>query len=172
VESPENTATGMDPWRDAQPECRVYPEALWFQKLLKDFLGEAVRFVAGPGAGEREAILVDCTESAEGIRAARDHYPTRPVVGVLPHTDPARIIEVLAKSADGVIAMTDPPGVWRECLHVVLGGGRWLGGPGLEVSLQHKNASYDVAKGDKHSGDVTLRTRMFVKGRVGDKVRT
>jgi hypothetical protein len=53
----------------------------------------------------------------------------------------------------------------------VLGSGRWLGGPGLEVNLQQKDASYDIAKGERHSGDVTTRTRMFVKGRVGDKVK-
>ena len=172
VDTPENTAAGTDPWRDAQPECRVYPESLWFQKLLRDFLGDTVRFAGRPAAGEREAILVDCIESTDGIRAARQLYPSYPLVGVLPQTETARIIEVLANNADGVIALTDPPLVWRECLHVVLGGGRWLGGPGLEVNLQHKHATYDIAKGERHSGDVTMRTRMFVKGRVGDKVKT
>jgi len=172
VDTLENTATGMDPWRDTQPECRVFPESQWFQKVLRDFLGDGVRFVGKPDAADRAAILVDCTESAEAIRAARQAYPSSPLVGVLPQTDTARIIEALAKGADGVIALTDLPSVWRDCLNVVLGGGRWLGGPGLEVSLQQKHASYDIARGEQHSGDVTLRTRLFVKGRVGDKVRT
>jgi predicted metal-dependent hydrolase len=52
-----------------------------------------------------------------------------------------------------------------------MGGGRWLGGPGLEVRLEHKNIAYDVARHDRHSGDVTLRTRLYVRQRVGDKFR-
>lgn len=172
VETSENTGSGMDPWQGAPPGCRVFPEARWFVKVLRDFLGDAVRLIDTPDTGEREAILVDCTESGDAIRAARQRYPSRPLVGVLPQTDTARIIDALATGADGVIALTDPPHLWRECLHVVLGGGRWLGGPGLEVSLQHKDASYDIAKNEQHPGDVTVRTRMFVKGRVGDKVRS
>ena len=54
----------------------------------------------------------------------------------------------------------------------MLGGGRWLGGPGLEVSLEAKEASYDIAKREQHSGDVTLRTKLFVRSRLGDKFRS
>lgn len=168
----ENSAGMVDPWRDSQPECRLYPDSQWFQKLIRDYLGDAVHIVARPDAGPREAILVDCIESANGITAARRLYPSHAVVGVLAREDAARILEVLGGGADGVIALTDPPDTWRQCLHVVLGGGRWLGGPGLEVKLQHKYTSYDVAKGERHSGDVTMRTKLFVKGSVGDKVRS
>jgi DNA-binding NarL/FixJ family response regulator len=90
---------------------------------------------------------------------------------VLETFDPGRIIEALASGADGVIALSDPPDVWHECLHVVLGGGRWLGGPGIEVSLHDRHASYDVARSERHKGDVTERTQLFVRNRMGDKVR-
>jgi hypothetical protein len=81
----------------------------------------------------------------------------------------ARMVELLACGADGAIALDDPPESWRDCLHVVLGGGRWLGGPGLEISLEQKYASYEISRGDHHAGDVTMRTKLFVKRRVGDK---
>jgi hypothetical protein len=90
-------------------------------------------------------------------------------VAVLGEPDSVRIIEALANGADGVIALTDAPSAWRECLHVVLGGGRWLGGPGLDVSLEHKYASYDIATHDRHAGEVTVRTRLFIKNRLADK---
>ena len=75
----ENTATGMDPWRDTQPECRVFPESQWFQKVLRDFLGDAVRFVGRPDAADRAAVLVDCTESAESVRTAPGNEPSAAV---------------------------------------------------------------------------------------------
>jgi hypothetical protein len=65
--------------------------------------------------------------------------------------------------------MTDPPRAWRECLHVVLGGGRWVGGPGLDVSLEHKYAHHDIATHDLHKGDVTMRTQLFMRDRLADK---
>jgi DNA-binding NarL/FixJ family response regulator len=172
LDTNENSASATDPWRDSQPECRLYPDSPWFQKLIRDCLGDAVRIVGRPDAGPREAILVDCIETANGISAARRLYPSHAVVGVLAREDAGRILEILAGGADGVIALTDPPETWRQCLHVVLGGGRWLGGPGLEVKLQHKYTSYDVAKRERHAGDVTMRTKLFVKGSVGDKVRS
>lgn len=172
MSSTENPAVGPDPWRDSQPECRLYPDSQVFQKLIRGYLADAVRMVSRPDAGPREAILVDCIESTTGINAARRLYPSHAVVGVLAHEDAGRILEILAGGADGVISLTDPPDTWRQCLHVVLGGGRWLGGPGLEVKLQHKYTSYDVAKSERHSGDVTTRTKLFVKGSVGDKVRS
>lgn len=152
MSSTENTAVGSDPWRDAQPECRLYPDSQGFQKLIRDYLADSVRIVSRPDAGPREAILVDCIESATGINAARRLYPSHAVVGVLAREDAGRILEILAGGADGVISLTDPPDTWRQCLHVVLGGGRW--------------------QGERHSGDVTMRTRLFVKGSAGDKVRS
>lgn len=165
-----DSSVGKDPWQDLPPECRIYPEAQWFLKLLKDYLGDIVRFVDRPDARPREVVLVECIESMNNINDARKRYPSHAVVGVVGGEDAARILEILASGADGVIAMTETPNEWRECLHVVLGGGRWLGGPGLEVKLQNKYSSYDIAKNDRHSGDVTKRTKLFVKGRVGDKV--
>jgi DNA-binding NarL/FixJ family response regulator len=131
-----------------------------------------VSLVTGPGDGSRAAILVDCVDSVFGIVEARQAYPGRPLVGVLATLEPGRIIEALASGADGVIALNDPPAVWRECLNVVLGGARWLGGPGVEVSLHDKHASYDIAKSERHSGDVTTRTQIFVKKHLGDKLRS
>jgi len=170
VSTPDDSPIGTDPWRDAQPECRVYSESHWFQKLLRDYLGDTVRFVGRPDAGPREAILVDCVESSASVNGARELYPSQPLVGVLAREDAARILDILCSGADGVILLTDAPAVWRECLHVVGGGGRWLGGPGLEVKLQQQYTSYDISKNERHSGDVTLRTKLFVKGRVVDKV--
>jgi hypothetical protein len=121
-------------------------------------------------AGEREAVLVDCRHSADMLAAARQRFARRPMVGVLPRFDAARMVELLAHGADGAIALDDAPQAWRDCLHVVLGGGRWLGGPGLEISLEQKHASYEISKGNHHAGDVTMRTKLFVKGRVSDKV--
>jgi hypothetical protein len=159
-----------DPWLDAPPDCRIYPQSPWFRKVLSDYLGEAVQFSDRPDAGPREAVLVDCIESSTNIVVARKRYPSQPLVGVLAREDAARILEILTLGADGVLVLTDAPAAWRECLHVVRGGGRWLGGPGIEVKLQHKFTSYDIAKSERHTGDVTMRTKLFVKGRVNDKV--
>jgi len=159
----------VDPWRDAPPVCRVYSSQQTFRKLLSTYLGDAVRFTESPELGPREALLVDCTESADTVREARGKFPSHPAVAVLGEPDSVRIIEALANGADGVIALTDAPSAWRECLHVVLGGGRWLGGPGLDVSLEHKYASYDIATHDRHAGEVTVRTRLFIKNRLADK---
>lgn len=170
MSTPDDSPVGTDPWRDAQPECRVYPDSQWFQKLLRDYLGETVHFVGRTDAAPREAILVDCVESSANVSAARARYPSQPLVGVLAREDAARILDILSSGADGVISLTDAPATWRECLHVVSGGGQWLGGPGLEVKFEHKYTSYDISRNERHSGDVTMRTKLFVKGRVVDKV--
>jgi DNA-binding NarL/FixJ family response regulator len=96
-------------------------------------------------------------------------FPRQPIVAVVADSDTGRIIETLTRGPDGVIAMTDPPRAWRECLHVVLGGGRWVGGPGLDVSLEQKYAHHDIATHDLHSGDVTMRTQLFMRDRLADK---
>lgn len=114
--------------RDSPPECRLYPDSPGFHTVIRDFLGDVARVVTRPDAGPREAILVDCIESATRIRAARRLYPSHPVIGVLALEDAERIVEVLAGGADGVITLAGTPDTWRQCLHVVLGGGRWLEG--------------------------------------------
>ena len=158
-----------DPWRDAQPVCRVYSHSPRFRQVLEGYVGDVIEFTTAPEKEPREALLVDCTVSSDVVPTARSKFPTHPVVAVIPEADTSRIFEALANGADGVIAMSDAPSAWRECLHVVLGGGRWLCGPGLDVSLEHKYASYDIATHDRHSGDVTLRTQLFVKNRLADK---
>jgi DNA-binding NarL/FixJ family response regulator len=165
-------STGPDPWKDAQPVCRVYSKSARFRPLLESYVGKAVNFTTAPESGPREALLVDCTESIDSLRTGRERFPSQPLVAVISESDPARIIDALGHGADAVIALTDPPETWRECLHVVLGGGRWVGGPGLNVSLEQKFANYDIATHDRHKGDVTLRTRLFVKGRLADKPGT
>lgn len=165
-----NTSTPpADPWREDQPVCRVYSHSPRFRQQLETYVGELVRFTTARDKEPREALVVDCTASADIIRTARAHFPTHPLVAVISDSDTALIIEALARGVDGVISMTDPPSAWREGLNVVLGGGRWLGGPALDVSLEHKYAHYDIATHDRHSGDVTLRTRLFVKNRLADK---
>jgi hypothetical protein len=159
----------MDPWRDDAPTVRLYTSHALFRKTLAAYLGDAVRFTDSPEPVPREALLVDCTEDLNKMSDARRRFPTQPVVAVLGSSDTARVIEALGSGADGVIAMTDPPSTWRECLHVVLGGGRWLGGPGLDVSLEQKYASYEIATHNRHAGDVTVRTRLFVNNRLADK---
>jgi DNA-binding NarL/FixJ family response regulator len=161
----------VDPWRDAQPVCRVYSQSPRFRQVLEDYVGEVIQFTTAQEKEPREALLVDCTESSDIVPTARVKFPTHAVVAVISASDTARVIDALANGADGVIAMSDPPSAWRECLHVVLGGGRWLGGPGLDVSLENKYASYDIAMHDSHAGDVTLRTKLFVKTRLADKPR-
>jgi hypothetical protein len=162
---------GTDPWNESTPRCRVAPDSPRFRQLLEDRLGESVQLLGTEPSGPREAVLVDCIDTAAALGLARQQFPSLPRVGVIAAPDAARIIEALASGADGVIALTDPVDGWRECLHVVLGGGRWLGGPGLEISLEQKHASYDVARREDHAGDVTMRTKLFVRSRLGDKFR-
>lgn len=168
--TPMPDCTGADPWHDSQPHCRVYSEAPRFRSLLEEIVSGQVCLLDAEPAGEREAVLVDCRHSGDALTLARHRFPSRPLVGVVALPEAGRMVEVLARGADGVIALVDPPASWRECLHVVLGGGRWLGGPGVEVSLEQKHARHDIARGECHDGDVTRRTQLFVKSRVGEKI--
>lgn len=163
------TMTLVDPWRDAPPVCRVYSAYAPFRKLLDAYLGGAVQLTDSPEKGAREGLLVDCTASMDTLALANEMFPTHPIVAVVGETDAPNIMEALARGADGVIALKDPPEMWRECVHVVLGGGRWLGGPGLDVQLEDGNSSYDIATNQRHKGDVTLRTKLFVRSRLADK---
>jgi DNA-binding NarL/FixJ family response regulator len=169
LRNPEDVLPASDPWRDDAPVVRIYTGHALFRRTLAGYLGDAVQFTEAPEPLPREALLDDCTEGMGKMPEARRRFPTHPVVAVLGGSDPAQIIEALASGADGVIGMTDPPTTWRECLNVVLGGGRWLGGPGLDVSLEQKYARYDITTHDRHKGDVTLRTKVFVNGRLADK---
>jgi hypothetical protein len=160
-----------DPWRDNLPSCHVHSESPHFHQQLKSMLAGEVEILEPDTTAARTAVLVDCRMDAGELAAARERFPALPMVGVVATPEAGPIIEALACGADGVIALTDNLKAWRECLHVVAGGGRWLGGPGIEVNLEAKEASYDIAKGERHSGDVTLRTKLFVRSRLGDKFR-
>lgn len=158
-----------DPWREDLPVCRVYSHSPRFRQELEGYVGNVVRFTMAREKEPREALIVDCTESTDIVRTARAQFPTHPLIAVIPASDTSLIIEALARGVDGVISMSDPPSAWREGLNVVLGGGRWVGGPGLDVSLEQKYASYGIATHDRHSGEVTMRTQLFVKNRIGDE---
>lgn len=160
---------GVDPWHDSPPKCRVHSDAPGFRALVAGASGGRITLLDGEEPSDREAVLVDCRHDDGGLAAARQRFPARPLVGVVARLDAARMVELLARGADGVVALDDPPESWRDGLHVVLGGGRWLGGPGLEVSLEQKYARYEISRGSHHAGDVTMRTKIFVKGRIGDK---
>jgi len=160
-----------DPYPDERPGCGVFPNDLRFLGVLRRATGEAL-LLRDDGAEPGEVVLVNCLMSDEATREARSACPGHALVSVLREHDPTQIIAALAQGAAGVLAMTDPPETWRECLRVVMGGGRWLGGPGLEISLEEKYAAYDVARRDDHAGDVTMRTKLFVRQRVADKFRT
>ncbi len=119
--------------------------------------------------GGTVTVTVDCTASMDALALANEMFPTHPIVAVVGEIDAPNIMEALARGADGVIALKDPPEMWRECVHVVLGGGRWLGGPGLDVQLEDNSSSYDIATNQRHKGDITLRTKLFVRSRLADK---
>lgn len=159
----------VDPWRDAPPVCRVYSGYAPFRKLLEAYLGGAVKLTDSPERGTREGLLVDCTESMDTLTLATEKFPKHPIIAVLSESDTSGSMEALTRGADGVIALRDPPGMWRECVNVVLGGGRWLGGPGLDVKLEDNLSTYDIATNQRHNGDVTLRTKLFVRNRLADK---
>jgi DNA-binding NarL/FixJ family response regulator len=122
-------------------EVRVYPESPWFQAAVRRSAGKVLRLVTRPDAGPRETILVNCVESAAAVVSARRLYPSHPILAVLAGADSGRIREVLARGADGVITLDDPPDRWRQSLHVLLGGGRWLGGPEREAEIEQKYAN-------------------------------
>jgi DNA-binding NarL/FixJ family response regulator len=158
-----------DPWREDLPVCRVYSHSPRFRQQLEGYVGDVVRFTTAREKEPREALIVDCTVSMDIVRTARAQFPTHPMMAVTPDSDTSQIIEALARGVDGVISLGDPPSAWREGLNVILGGGRWVGGPGLDVSLEQKYASYGIATHDRHSGDVTMRTQLFVKNRLGEE---
>ena len=168
MSNPDPTVS-IDPWRDAPPVCRVYSGYAPFRKLLEAYLGGTLRLTDSPERCEREGLLVDCTESMDTLTLATQKFPDHPIVAVLSETEAVSAMEALARGADGVIALRDPPTMWRECLNVVLGGGRWLGGPGLDVQLEDKESRYNIATGRRNAGDVTLRTKLFVRDRLADK---
>ena len=163
---------GADPWADTRPRCRVRTGSPQFVSLVRERLGEDVILLDAGPPGEREAVLVDCRHSDEELVDARKRWPTLPLVAVVNRLDAGQMVELLATGTEGVIALTEPDAAWRECVNVVLGGGRWLGGPGMAVCLEQREARHSIALHAHRADDVTLRTRRFVAGRVGQKFRT
>jgi DNA-binding NarL/FixJ family response regulator len=161
-----------DSFAGMRPSCRIFPLTEPLRALIADLLGNMLQLTTEDDPAPREPILVDCLRSHDEIAAARSVYPEQPLISVLPRHDPELIIAALAHGAAGVVALTDEPAQWVACVRVVMGGGRWLGGPGLEISLEENHAAYDVASSDELKGNVTMRTRLFVKQRVADKLRS
>lgn len=170
--SPSSGASPADPWQDSRPHCRVHSDSPLFRSVLEDAIGGTVTLLESEPCGARETVLVDCRRPGDDLARARNRFPRLPLVGVLAQSEASRMVELLAGGADGVMVLGDPPATWRECLHVVLGGGRWVGGPGLEVCLEQKHALYGISTRERHEGEVTQRTRLFVRSRVGDKIPT
>jgi hypothetical protein len=169
IVSNKEATVPVDPWRDAPPVCRVYSTYAPFRKMLEAYLGGAVKLTDSPERGMREGLLVDCTETMDALSLANEKFPDHPIIAVLREMDTTNAMETLTRGADGIIALKDPPDMWRECVHVVLGGGRWLGGPGLDVHLEANQSSYDIATNKRHEGEVTLRTKLFFRNRLADK---
>ena len=168
---PDLSPLAAYPWQGTVPDCRVYPYTESFQHLLRDLLGSRVNFTANSATAVQETVLVDCRNGMGDIFNARVRYGTLPVVAVLDQADTAQTTQALAAGPDGVIALADPVDNWLECLNVVRGGARWLNGPAVGVSLEQKNASYEISRRAHHSGEVTVRTRLFVQNRVKEKFR-
>jgi hypothetical protein len=158
-------------WADKQPRCVIYPPGTALVGLVRDLVGRSLTIDDSDADGERYAVVVDCLESASDIREAREVHLGRPLVAVVSKPDSPQAMAALAADVDGVISLTDSAATWRDCINVVLGGGRWFGGPGVEVSLDHKNATYEVARGADQSGEVTVRTRAFVRDFVKDRLQ-
>lgn len=159
-----------DPYADKMPHCTAYPAQSPLGDLLRDLVGSCLAIDEDGQAPERYAVMVDCLTSARNIALARDRHPGRPVVAVVARPDANEMFGALAANAEGVVCLSDPAATWRDCVNVVLGGGRWFDGPGVEVRLEHKYAHYDVARADQHAGDVTMRTRSYVRQNVTDKL--
>lgn len=166
----ESGKAQADPWAEKQPHCIVFPTDAPLGGLLRDLVGSFMSIDQQADLPERFAVIVDCMHSSSNIALARATYPGRPLVAVVARTNAVEVVEALEANADGVICLTEPAPRWRDCLNVVLGGGRWVDGPGIEVRLQHKYTSYTVTKAANHEGDVTLRTRSFVSRSVDDKL--
>jgi hypothetical protein len=158
-----------DPYADKLPHCTAFPPHAPLSELLRDLVGNCLSVDEDDTVPERYAVVVDCLHSAKNVPLARARYPGRPIIAVVARPDAVQVFEALSTNAEGIVCLTDPAATWRDCVNVVLGGGRWLDGPGMEVSLEHKYARYDVARSSQHSGDITSRTRTFVRQAVPDK---
>ena len=131
----------VDCWRGTELRCRIDPPAEDLHRMLALRLGPRVRWLDCTTPPGSEIIVVDCRQSISGLGAARGHMPQQPLLAVLADCEAAMVIEALARGADGVIAASDSPAHWFECLNVLRGGSRWLGGPALGVDLEGKGTA-------------------------------
>lgn len=158
-----------DPWADNQPSCRVFPAETPLEPLLHDLIGNCVNFEQGDAPPSRYAVVVDCLHSTAAIKPARQAHAGRPIMAVVARPDAVEALEALSADVEGIICLTDAGTTWRDCVNVLLGGGRWFGGPGVEISLERRQATYGVSRG-ADTGDITARTRTFVRQNVSDKL--
>jgi hypothetical protein len=158
-----------DPWTDKLPRCIVYPQDASLGALLRDLVGNRILVAEDARSELPYAVVLNCLESVDTVRPARKDHPGRPLVAVVGRPDAVQALEALAEDVDGIVCLTDPATTWRDCLNVVLGGGRWFGGPGVEVSLEHKSATYAMSRGTDHPGDITARTRTFVRRSIPER---
>ena len=155
-------------WAEKNPLCIVYPAGKGLVSLIRDLVGRSVKIVDAAICDDRYAVIVDCLESTAEIQGARESHLGQPLVAVVPRSDSPQAMAALGADVNGIICLTDPAATWRDCVNVVLGGGRWFGGPGVEVCLDHKCATYEVARGVHDGSDITVRTRAFVRDFVRD----
>jgi hypothetical protein len=162
----------IDSWRGTELRCRIDPPAGDLRRMLDLRLGSRVRWLDETMPRDIEIVVVGGRQSMRRLDDAHAQWPRQPLLAVLADCEAARVIEALAGGADGVIAASDSPAHWFECLNILRGGSRWVGGPALGVQLEGKGARYDVARGAGRNADVTMRTTLFVKDHVADRIRS
>lgn len=159
-----------DPYADKMPHCTAYPPEAPLAQLLPDLVGACLAVDGPQQVPDRYAVVVDCLHTSRNIDLARLHHPCRPIIAVVSRPDADEVLTALAANAEGIVCLSDPPVIWRDCVNVVLGGGRWFDGPGVEVQMENKFTRYEISRGTQHPGDVTMRTRTYVRQNVPDKL--
>ncbi len=158
-----------DPYADKLPHCTPYPAQSPLAKLLPDLVGTCLTVDAADRLPDRYAVVVDCLHTSRNIEPARVRHPCRPVIAVVARPDADEVLSALAANAEGIVCLSDPPATWRDCVNVVLGGGRWFDGPGVEVQMENRYTRYEISRGGQHPGDLTMRTRTYVRQAVPEK---
>ena len=159
-------------WAEFSPPCALYPQTERLAALVRELSADKVTVLPGKGSDPSAAfiVLVNCLDSVDALALARAEHPGRPLVALVAGAESPHVVGALAAGASGIITLADDPPMWRDCMNVVLGGGRWFGGPGVDVSLDKEGTRYGVSRREDHSGDVTMRTRAFVSRNVKDSL--
>lgn len=161
-----------DSWQGTELLYLLEPPAEDLHRMLELRLGHRARAVGAGSVRTGVVVIADCRRSMGALAAVRKRWAQQPLVALVADLDPALVIEALAAGADGVLAAAEANAHWLECLHVVRGGGRWVGGPAMGVDLEGKYARYGVSPRTGRAADVTMRTTLFVKGRLADRIRS